>query len=270
LVRAAGLLALLLLLTAIPSVAFAESYEYWIIVSGDGSEAKAKDLFEANKRLWPKDVVTAPQFPKLVKSDGIAGLRPGYTVTVAGGCKDRKRAERVRAALARTFRGTYVRTVTAYYYSPSTCPQLAGGRTQDLPEGFDLEQTAPVDGKKKLFWRVYLKANDTCEGSSVLVRLVDAKRRVLDEYLVEAQCVHGDGEEDLGSQTGWTYAMSDGDPASIELSGTSWAFDTPNELGLILRAEGGRIAHEAFDPRERRWKEQQEAEQREPGETKKE
>jgi hypothetical protein len=256
-------LSLVFVLSAVSSSAFAEGDEYWIIVSGDPNPIKAKELFEAHKRNWPHDVVTEDSYPKLVRSDRITGLTPGYTITVAGGCKDRKRAEKVRAALARTFRGTYVRKVTAYYFTPSTCPQLAGRQGQEIPEGFSIDKTVPVDGKKKLFWRVYSKPNSPCEGSSLLVRLVDSKRRVLDEVMEEAQCVSGDGDEDLGSQTGWTYDIVDGDPTSVEATGTSWAFDTPSEQSFSYKVADGRIKREEFDARERLRQLEEEEEKRE-------
>ncbi len=94
------------------------------------------DEVQAKLSVWPKDearwssrIKLQPGYPKLVKSDDVPGLKPGFHVILLGVCGQ----ERVRArtrAIKELYPETYWRPLTAA--QPEACPELYCASSNDM------------------------------------------------------------------------------------------------------------------------------------------
>jgi hypothetical protein len=92
-----------------------------LILTGAASEAAAAPLLEAAKKRVEeaKDLLELPPgFPKLVQSDKVTGLKPGFWIVLAGYCEK----DTVLAALKALDSGAYSRPVTV---DAAACPKVA-------------------------------------------------------------------------------------------------------------------------------------------------
>lgn len=84
------------------------------IASGAKTEAEAKQQLAALKP--PPALVLAPGYPRLLRSDGVEGLKPGFVLVVLGACADRTAAQSghndgLAALLGRALKGAYAKPV---------------------------------------------------------------------------------------------------------------------------------------------------------------
>jgi hypothetical protein len=157
-----------------------------LILTGAASEAAAAPLLEAAKKRVEeaKDVLElAPGFPKVVQSDKVPGLKPGFWIVLAGFCEK----DTVLGALKALDSGAYSRPVTV---DAAACPKIADGWTVTTEEAKDPATKRLLRGV--LFagsdWRLYLSLK---EKSGALVA-----ERVLNESS-DSSCVMGGGEAEL-------------------------------------------------------------------------
>ncbi len=111
-------LAVVLLLAAAPPL---ESRVF--IAAGARTEAQAKALRDALK--LPQQLVLAPGYPKLVRSDSVGGLNPGFVLVVLGACADQTAAQTSHSAglaalIQRGVKGAYAKPVAKQDHG--TCP----------------------------------------------------------------------------------------------------------------------------------------------------
>ena len=107
-----------LLLTAAPVL---ESRLF--IAAGAKTEAQAKALSAALK--LPTQLLLAPGYPKLVRSDAVGGLNPGFVLVVLGACADQTAAHTshnagLAALIQREVKGAYAKPVAKQ--DGSACP----------------------------------------------------------------------------------------------------------------------------------------------------
>ena len=84
------------------------------IASGAKTEVEAKQQLAALKS--PAALVLAPGYPRLLRSDGVEGLKPGFVLVVLGACADRTAAQSghnngLAALLGRALKGAYAKAV---------------------------------------------------------------------------------------------------------------------------------------------------------------
>ncbi|MDP1827063.1 MAG: hypothetical protein Q8L48_27565 [Archangium sp.] len=119
--RGATRLAVLTILLAAP----AEAAELQaLILTGATTEAAAKPLLEAAQKraaTFSTLLVLPPGFPRLVQSDTLVGLKPGFWIVLAGFCKTDDMLTGLKALDA----GAYAKTVTAD--EAAACPAFATG-----------------------------------------------------------------------------------------------------------------------------------------------
>lgn len=104
-----------------------------LILVGDAHEARGPELLqEVQGKLSaaPSGVSFAPGFPKVVRSDGYQGLRPGFTIVIAGFCAPDS-ASGALEALKKTFPGAYSRNVSGV--EPASCPKFTAAAVSTLP-----------------------------------------------------------------------------------------------------------------------------------------
>lgn len=96
-----------------------------LILAGDADAARGPALLqEAQGKLsaTPPALTLAPGFPQVVRSDGYQGLRPGFTIVIAGFCPP-DAASGPLEALKKVFPGAYMRKVSGM--EPASCPKVA-------------------------------------------------------------------------------------------------------------------------------------------------
>jgi hypothetical protein len=101
-----------------------------LILAGDADAARGPALLKEAREKLPATAPTltlAPGFPQVVRSDGYQGLRPGFTIVIAGFCPP-DAAGGPLEALKKVFPGAYVRKVTGV--EPASCPKV----TPALPD----------------------------------------------------------------------------------------------------------------------------------------
>lgn len=111
-----ALVVALLLATPAPESRF-------FIATGAKTEVEAKKL--AASLTIPPQLMLAPGYPKLVRSDTVAGLKPGFVLVVLGACPDVGAAQSshndgLAALLQRALKGAYAKPVEKQ--DPSSCP----------------------------------------------------------------------------------------------------------------------------------------------------
>lgn len=243
------------LLLASPTLALPELTEdHWIIVTGSRDQKETEKLLAGIMKRWPRSVELRSGFPRVISSDGKKGLNPGFVIAVAGMCTTKADALAVQKELRKTIPGVYVRAVTRYLPgSIPDCPRLAPAPASararaKAPEGYSLsgEGAAERDG---LQWRIYT-AKREC-GQDVVVQLLDAKGKLVDERSEEAHCVAGDPEVDgSGESKVWTaYLASDEgrDTSYVMLTFENWAYDTGCNGGAALCPTASGIVEEELD-----------------------
>jgi hypothetical protein len=198
-----------------------------VILTGDEKEAVAKDKLAAFLKE-PNTLVTfSPGYPKIIKSDDMAGLNPGFFIAIGGVCKDAKAARAASALLGLASPGTYLRKVKA---DEDTCPKVKWGESR-LPRGYQLQEHLPLDADHPaLELAIYAKDSGTrgCESRNVLVR-VELGNAVVAQDEWPAECNAPSGGDDLGSQKGYSATIDDKDGRSvITLQTTTWGGDTPD------------------------------------------
>ena len=162
-----------------------------LIASGSATEADARRSAQAwTEAILPKLKSSArisPGFPKVILSDQLPGLKPGFQLVVLGFCP----VERTKGAVD-TLRGwqegLYARHVTSKATEPS-CPSF-------LKQGSVTQTVAVTLPDRKKLRAVKLSAAPLSPGapsaSSVIVTLVDAEGRALDSHELEAEEPNGD------------------------------------------------------------------------------
>ena len=127
---------LALLLAATPATSNA------IIWKGSNDPAAARELFDAwpkDEAIWSRRVKLAEGYPRLVKSDDVPGLKPGFHVVLLGICNAEQVRPRTRT-LKDLYPMTYWRPLTAA--QPDACPEVYCTDTDDMaavPGGTFLE-----------------------------------------------------------------------------------------------------------------------------------
>lgn len=109
-----------LLLAAVLAAAPLESRLF--IAAGAKGEPEAKKLLA---RLTLPPLLLAPGYPKLVRSDGIEGLKPGFVLVVLGACADVTAAQAshgnaLAALIQRAVKGAYAKPVVKQ--DAAACP----------------------------------------------------------------------------------------------------------------------------------------------------
>lgn len=158
-----------------------------LILTGAASETAAAPLLEAAKKRVEeaKDLVElAPGFPKLVQSDQVSGLKPGFWIVLAGYCEK----DTVLSALKALDSGAYSRPVTV---DAAACPKVADGGEVTTEEAKDSTTKRLLRGV--LFsgssdWKLYASLKEK-SGALVAERvLVESK---------DSACAMGGGEPEL-------------------------------------------------------------------------
>lgn len=225
------------LLLSRPALALPEvTQDHWIIVTGSRDRKETERLLADVMKRWPARVHLQPGYPKIVESDGKTGLNPGFVIAVAGACPRKADAMAVQKELRRTIPGVYVRAVARYLPGAiPVCPRLevapeAAHAKPKVPKGYALESEGPA-GAGGLAWKIYT-AKAEC-GEDVLVQLLDAKGRLVDERNEPAHCVQGDPEEgDLGERKVWSASLAEA--GYVMFTYQNWASDTGCNGGAAL------------------------------------
>ncbi|WNG50350.1 hypothetical protein F0U60_44125 [Archangium minus] len=104
-----------------------------LILTGDADAARGPALLqEVQGKLsaTSSGLSFAPGFPQVVRSDAYQGLRPGFTIVIAGFCPP-ETANGALEALKKTFPGAYMRKVSGV--EPTSCPKLTAAAAPALP-----------------------------------------------------------------------------------------------------------------------------------------
>ncbi|MCP3138360.1 hypothetical protein [Pyxidicoccus xibeiensis] len=108
-----------------------------LILTGDADAARGPTLLkEAQAKLSaaPYGLTFAPGFPQVVRSDAYPGLRPGFTILIAGFCAP-DAAVGVLEELKKVFPGAYERKVTGV--EPTSCPKRTATAAAPALPNFD-------------------------------------------------------------------------------------------------------------------------------------
>lgn len=99
-----------------------------IILGGGAAKADAQAVLD-KYAAWPfKGITPAAGHPRAVRSDEVAGLKPGFEIAILGACDDKATAEALRDLVAMDIAGVYVREVPRS--GAEACPALVGAHVQ--------------------------------------------------------------------------------------------------------------------------------------------
>ena len=194
--------------------------EAWVVILGGGKEAKdGEQALQTFKQKSPEGLKWAAGYPKVLVSDTLPGLNPGFHIAVLGFCAGKAQAAEAARALNDTLGGGVYFKKTAGP-SDGLCPEVK----DPAPEGYSLEEEKPVatsgpDAKRS--WFLY-KADptpdlpeDECETPAYVVQVREGAK-VLAEQRLDTRCRKGSGEEgDYGESTEWTLSMLELDGVNV-------------------------------------------------------
>lgn len=160
-----------------------------LILTGAGSEAAARPLLEAARKrvVGATDVLQlAAGFPKLVQSETVSGLKPGFWIVLAGFCESDTALDALKALDA----GAYARPVQLE--GGLSCPRVADGWSVTTNEvkvanKRTLRGVLFTSSERESTWKFYASLR---EKSGALI-----SERVLLQHQ-DSPCVYG-GENEL-------------------------------------------------------------------------
>jgi hypothetical protein len=199
-------LCLLLLLGVLPAAAKPKARappSFQLIILGGGkTPAEAQAALERYKGVAHPGVTAAEGYPKLLKSDELAGLNPGFHIAVLGICSEVERARALRDLANLSLPGVYLKPVQASV--ADACPKLALPKPKALKGHTHQGSYTVRAGVKGLAYEVHARELDTkkdpCVVSQLVVRL-ELGGKVVDEESWSGDCNPPVGEGDLGSSS---------------------------------------------------------------------
>jgi len=194
--------------------------EAWAVILGGGKEAKdGEQALQSFHQKSPDTLKWAEGYPKVLVSNTLPGLNPGFHIAVLGFCADKAQAAEATRALNDALGGGVYFKKTAGP-SDGLCPEVK----DPAPEGYSLEQEAPLatsgpDARRS--WFIY-KADptpdlpeDECETPAYVVQ-VRQGAQVLAEQRFDTSCRKGDGTpEDPGESTEWNLTLLEVDGVQL-------------------------------------------------------
>ncbi|WPB76581.1 hypothetical protein KYC5002_47290 [Archangium violaceum] len=213
-----------------------------IILGGGQTPAEAQAALEKYTRGAHPGVTPVEGYPRLLESDEMAGLKPGFHIAVLGICPEVERARALRDLANLAMPGVYLREVHASV--PDACPKLVLPKPKAL-KGHVHQGSYPVRaGVKGLSYEVHSRALDTgqtpCVESRLVVRL-ELGGRAVDEESWTGDCNPPVGEGDLGSSSEWSLeeALSFGERSFLLVKeSASIADNTTHTWRLVGEACG--------------------------------
>lgn len=159
-----------------------------LILTGAGSEAAATPLLEAAKKraAAATDVlVLADGFPRLVQSDTVTGLKPGFWIVLAGFCAEASTLDALKALDA----GAYAKPVQLD--AAPSCPRLV--------EGWSVTTVEAKDATKRTLRGVLFSPGSSSDEWKLYVSLREKTGTLVAERVLEqakdTRCVSGGGNE---------------------------------------------------------------------------
>ena len=172
-----------------------------LILTGAASEAAGAPLLEAAKKRVEaaKDLLAfAPGFPKLVQSDAVPGLKPGFWIVIAGYCEK----DTVLDALKAIDSGSYSRPVKV---EAGACPKVT--------EGWSVKTDEAKDASKRTLRGVLFVPDDQGHEWKLYVSLKEKSGVLLAEEVLEqskdSPCLYG-GDSELKAKGATLVLKSSG------------------------------------------------------------
>lgn len=241
-------LCLLLLLGVLPAAAKpkakAPASFHVIILGGGKTPAEAQAALERYKDAAHEGVTPAEGYPKLLKSDELAGLNPGFHIAVLGICSEVERARTLRDVANLALPGVYLKQVQVSV--ADACPKLALPRPKAL-KGHTHQGSYPVRaGVKGLSYEVHARALDTKKDPCVVSRLVvrlELGGKVVDEESWSGDCNPPLGEGDLGSssEVSLERELTFGDRSFLLVKESSSANDNTTHTWTLVGESCGEV-----------------------------
>lgn len=186
--------------------------EAWAVILGGGKEAKDGEQALQSFRQKSLDTLKwAEGYPKVLLSDTLPGLNPGFHIAVLGFCANKAQAAEATRALNYDFGGGVYFKKTAGP-SKGLCPEVK----DPAPEGYSLDQDGPLATSgpdTRYSWFIYKSdptpdlPEDECELPSYIAQ-VRQGAQVLAEQRFDSSCRKGSGEEgDHGESTEWNLTI---------------------------------------------------------------
>lgn len=188
-----------------------------VIIGGGKTRADADAALESFTKKQVAVLGIPDGYPRVFKSDELAGLNPGFHIVVLGFCPKSKAVE--VSALANIYQpGTYTKKVGSFF--PDSCPvvrKLPSKREPRHKEVDTLNFPAPNDS---LNWEVFTsdfsEDDGFCEAPDLIVQVRRGKV-LLAEEVFAGYCRRG-SEEDGDSGSSDTYSVSE----SIKVGGETF------------------------------------------------
>ncbi len=186
--------------------------EAWVVILGGGKAVEdGEKALQAFHQRRPSEVSWAEGYPKVLESNALPGLNPGFHIAVLGFCANKAQAAEATRALNDSLGGGVYFKKTAGP-SGALCPQVK----DPAPEGYSLEQETPVatsGPEAKRSWFIYKSEprsdlpEDECETPDYVVQVREGLK-VLAEQRFSTSCRKGSGEDgDYGDSTEWTLSL---------------------------------------------------------------
>ncbi len=210
-----------------------------IILGGGATAAEGEGVAAAFASAQEKAAIKLaprPEFPKIVKSDTIAGLKPGFVIALLGFCDDPARAKNIAAFANQSLKGVYVRAVGGELPKDS-CPEIVAPHPKPPRRHRLIDElyTSPPGLARVAIYEEQL----ACRGQSAtpvqLVIRLERGTHVLADQAFEAQCPSRNIPEPSLIRTSSQIA-SVGKKTFVLVEVSSFAVDTETVSCTVIEA----------------------------------
>ena len=188
---------------------------YVVIIGGGKTVEEAERVFNNLRKNKIANLTFSEGFPKVISSDSVKGLKPGFVVLIGGFCKHSGKARLAREILLSSLEGVYLRKVPPL--QPESCPEVSRS-AKAPPKGMFVKDRVKLGPKSTILkWQVFSNMDKDfwnrggCPVSQLLLRIM-ASSQVMTEKEFVGDCIKGaenppgeEGPEDPGASTQWIY-----------------------------------------------------------------